>query len=214
MTELIVRSIYKRYDKQMKRMGSLDVGGSHHLTCQSMVNIFTIIQDLYKLEDIKTMDVGAGAGYFVFLSHQLGAQSFGIEYENQHMLLIPHELYNLNIPYKFINTDFSKTYIQHYTSYDIIFLIIGKIQYIISLFELFKNHSKMKAFVFLKPCKDFKTIWSNMKDYCNLHQWIYYIVKVHIAVSHEQREIIIIRKSTKVSFVDLSSPKKRVRFCI
>ena len=36
-----LRKIYKRYDKKMKRLGSLDIGGSHHLTCQSMVDIFT-----------------------------------------------------------------------------------------------------------------------------------------------------------------------------
>lgn len=206
-----LQQIYRRYDKKMKSLGSLDIGGSHHLTCQSMVDIFSHIQDLYNLEDIKTIDIGSGAGYFVFISHQLGAYSYGIEIESQHHLLIPHDLYDNNKLYKMINTDFTMTNISHYTSYDIVFLIIGLIPYIISLWDLFKNSYRMKAFVFLKPSKGFKASWLEIKRVCDIYGWKYVFFKVRIAVSHEHRVVIVIRKSRKVDFIDLSR-SKRVRF--
>lgn len=207
-----IQQIYRRYDKKMKSFGSLDIGGSHHLTCKSMVEIFSNIKDLYNLEDIRTMDIGSGAGYFVFISHQLGANSYGIEIQSQHQLLIPHDLYDKDKLYKIINTDFSMTNISHYKLYDIIFLIIGLIPYIISLWELFKDSYRMKAFVFLKPCKGFKAIWLNMKHHCDIYGWNYFILNVRIAVSQEQRVVILIRKSKKVDFIDLSRSIKRVRF--
>lgn len=203
-----IQQIYRRYDKKMKSLGSLDIGGSHHLTCQSMVNIFTHIKDLYNLEDIQTMDIGSGTGYFVFISHQLGAHSYGIEIESQHQILIPHDLYDNDKLYKIINTDFTMTNINLYKYYDIIFLIIGLAPYIISLWDLFKENYQMKAFIFLKPSKGFKETWLKMKAHCNIYGWKYITLKVRIAVSNEQRVVILIRKSTKVDFIDLSKSVK------
>ena len=209
-----VQQIYRRYDKKMKSIGSLDVGGSHNLTCQSIVNIFTHIQDFYKIDSLKTMDIGSGAGYFVFISHQLGADSYGIEIEAQHQLLIPHQIYDNNKLYKIINVDFTMTNISEYKSYDIVFLIIGLIDYIISLWNLFKESYRMKAFIFLKPSKGFKPTWEEIKRYCDIYGWYYYTCPVRIAVSHEHRVVLVIRKSRKVEFIDLSKSTKRVRFCL
>ena len=110
--------------------------------------------------------------------------------------------------------DFTQTNINHYTHYDIIFLIIGLIPYITSLWDLFKDSYKMKAFIFLKPSKGFKASWLKMKSVWFMYGWRYVFLKVRIAVSHEHRVVILIRKSSKVDFIDLSRSIKRVRFSL
>lgn len=172
------------------------IGFTHNMRPSSVQLLIDHI-GIDKIRDSTILEVGCGQGYLVSHFLNMGAAHVnGTEVEQHILSTIPLHAFQ---PYRdrgqtvafnvedFMNTPFD-------VNVDIITMIIGAEALVYRLLDLFIQNPHVHTIAFMKPARGRADMQERLDELVNNHPLSIETFQIHISVSGEQRQVIVLKK--------------------